>query len=272
VDIIKLNRAPALVVIFLVLFFVAMIYLASQLPAYSPYSLDEQFTSLDPNVWEIGGMRNYSLSNGVLTLFGSTNATHYFITNPKWQSHVIETRLQGSLEITFKADEATNSTVIVASTDSWTALAYSGMLILNLGGTTNSMVSLFKAEMSPGWHTFVAENSAHSIDMSLDGRLIAVVDRWDGNLTRLDLGTGLSSFDGYEVRGDLAVRAVKADLQPLIQPEMLTTWNVQGMVTEVLRHIRTPQLDGFHRVPRISLTRCPHLRDLLIFRTLEAFG
>jgi hypothetical protein len=213
--------------------------------------MDEQFTSLDPNVWEIGGMRNYSLSNGVLTLFDSTNATHYFITNPKWQSHVIETALQGSLEIKFKADEAENDTVIVASTDSWTALAYSGMLILDLSGTTNGEASQFEAQMSPGWHTLVAENGAHSINMSLDRRLIVVADRWDGNLTRLDLGTGLPSFDGYEVRGELAVSAVKADLQPSVQPQMLTPWNVaavQAMLSEVLQHIRTPQLEGFHLV------------------------
>ena len=94
-------RTPALVVSLLLLVSAGSIYFASLLPPYAPYQLDERFTSLDPNVWEIGGMKNYSVSNGLLTLFDSTNATHYFITNPKWRSPNTETRLQGSLEVSF---------------------------------------------------------------------------------------------------------------------------------------------------------------------------
>jgi len=80
-------------------------------------------------------MRNYSVSNGVLTLFDSTNATHYFVTNPKWQSPIPETRLQGSLEISFNASVSRNGSLVVASADSWTADAYDGMLELDLNGT-----------------------------------------------------------------------------------------------------------------------------------------
>src|SRR5271157_5675668 len=102
-------RTPVLVVLLLLVVSVGSIYFASLLPSYSPYQLDERFTSLDPNVWEIGGMKNYSVSNRLLTLFDSTNATHYFITNPKWRSPIPDTMLQGSLEISFNAYALTNS-------------------------------------------------------------------------------------------------------------------------------------------------------------------
>ena len=214
---IKRNQNPALAVVLLLLFSVVMIYFASQLPPYSPYHLDEQFTSLDPNVWEIGGMKNYSLSNGELTLFDSSNATHYFITNPKWQSPVTETRLQGSLEITFKADEAANGSVVVASTDSWVAVAYNGTLRLDLSGVSNGQTSYSDAVMSPGWHTLLAKNGPDSFNITLDGRLIVAVNGWEGNLTRLELGTGLPSFDGLRIQGALGVSSVQVDLQPLVQ-------------------------------------------------------
>jgi len=238
-EIVKRNQTPALVAVLLILFYVAMIYVAGQLPPYSPYHLDEQFTSLDPNVWEIGGMKNYSLSNGVLTLFDSTNATHYFTTAPKWQSPLIEPRLQGSLEITFKADEATNCSVVVASTDSWAALIYNGTLRLNLSGTSHA-----EAIMSPGWHILVAENGPDSFNVTLDSRVILTTG-WNGNLTRLELGTGLSSFDGFGIRGDLAVSAVKADLQPLLQPQMVEPSIVA--LRGPSQHILTPQFGNFQR-------------------------
>lgn len=244
-EIIKRNQTPALVVVFLILFYAAMIYFASQLPPYSPYHLNEQFTSLDPNVWEIGGMKNYSLSNGVLTLFDSTNATHYFTTAPKWQSPLIEPRLQGSLYMKFKADEAANCSVFVASTDSWAALAYNGTLRLNLSGALNEQASHAEAVMSPGWHILVAENGPDSFNMTLDSQVILATG-WNGNLTRIELGTGLSSFDGFGIRGDLAVSAVKADLQPLVQPQMVSPSIValQGSSQRVL----APRLENFHRV------------------------
>jgi hypothetical protein len=224
---IKRNQAPALIAILLVLFSVVMVYFASQLPPYSPYYLDEHFTSLDSNVWEVGGMRNYSLSGGVLMLFDSTNAMHYFITNPKWQAPINETRLQGTVEIRFKAVEAANGSVAVASTDSWSVIAYNNTLRLYVSETPSNETSHFEAELIPGWHTLVAENGPTSFNMTLDGRLVAAADFWDGNLTRLELGTGLSSFDGIEIRGELAVSAVKADLQPLLQPQVLAPWNVE---------------------------------------------
>ena len=225
---IKRNQTPALAAVLLIFFSVAMIYFASQLPAYSPYHLDEQFTSLDPNVWEIGGMKNYSLSNGVLTLFESTNATHYFVTNPKWQSPVTETRLQGSLAVTFEADEVANGCVVVASTDSWTALAYNGTLRLDLSGTSNGQTSHSQVVMNPGWHTLLAQNGPGSLNISLDNRIIVTVGGWNGNLTRVELGTGLSSFDGLRIRGNLTFTAVRADLQPLVQSQMLTSWNLEA--------------------------------------------
>jgi len=234
--IIRRNSIPALVVVFLFLFSIAMIYFSSQLPAYSPYRLDEQFASLDPNVWEIGGMKNYSLSNGVLTLFDSTNATHYFMTNPKWQSPIAETRLQGTLTITFKPSEAANGSVVVASTDSWSARAYNGTLNLDLNGASNGQATHAEALMSPGWHTMVAENGPATFNMTLDNRIIVAIDGWNGNVTRLELGTGLSSFDGYRIQGKLAVSSVKADLQPLISPQMLTSWN--GEAVEVMCQVQ----------------------------------
>jgi len=225
---IKRNQTPALVIVLLVLFSAAMIYFAARLPSYSPYYLDEHFTNLDPNVWEIGGAKNYSLSNGVLTLFGSTNATHYFVTNPKWQSPIPETRLEGRLVIVFKADAAVNGSVVVATTDSWSALAFNGTLRLDLNGSPSVQTTSFVTEMGSGWHTLVAESGPTTFNMSLDGRVIAVADRWNGNLTQLELGTGMVSFDGLKVHGDLEVSAVRADLQPLVLSDMLTPWNVVG--------------------------------------------
>jgi len=197
------------------------IYFASLLPPYSPYELDERFSSLDPNVWEIGGMKNYSVSNGLLTLFDSTNATHYFITNPKWRSPIPETRLQGSLWISFNAHALTSSSVVVASTDSWRAYAYNGMLELDLNGTAEGDGVHVQAVLDSGWHSLVAESSAGSLKMSLDGQTLARLGPWDGNLTRIELGTGLQSVDGLRVQGVLLVNRVKADLQPLVEPQTL---------------------------------------------------
>ena len=225
-EILKRTQTPALVVLLLLVFSAGAIYFASQLPAYSPYNLDEQFTSLDPNVWEIGGMKNYSVSNGILTLFDSTNATHYFITNPKWRSPITETRLQGNLEISFKAYAPTNRSLAVASTDSWRAYAYNGMLALDLNGTAKGDGTHVEVVLDSGWHSLVTESSAGSLKMSLDGQTLARVDHWDGNLTRVELGTGLQSVDGFRVQGVLSVNRVKADLQPLIEPQMLLPKNL----------------------------------------------
>jgi hypothetical protein len=214
-------RIPAFVVLLLLVVCAGSIYFASLLPSYSPYRLDERFTSLDPNVWEIGGMKNYSVSNGILTLFDSTNATHYFITNPKWNSPIPETRLQGGIEISFNVYALTNSSLVVASTDSWRAYAYNGMLELDLNGTAEGDGVHVQAVLGSGWHSLVAESSAGSLKMSLDGQTLARVDPWDGNLTRVELGTGLQFVDGLRVQGDLSVNSVKADLQPLVEPQTL---------------------------------------------------
>lgn len=214
-------RTPALVVLLLLVVSAGSIYFASLLPPYSSYQLDERFTSLDPNVWEIGGMKNYSVSNGILTLFDSSNATHYFITNPKWLSPIHETRLQGSLEISFNAYALTNRSLVVASTDSWRAYAYNGMLELNLNGTAEGDGVHVHAVLDSGWHSLVAESSAGSLKMSLDGQVLATADHWKGNLTRVELGTGLQFVDGLRVQGVLSVNRVKADLQPLVEPQTL---------------------------------------------------
>jgi hypothetical protein len=216
---VRRNRAPALVVLLLLAVAVGSIYFASLLPPYSPYQLNERFTSLDPNLWEIGGMKNFSVSNGFLKLFDSTNATHYFITNPKWRSPIPETRLQGSIEISFNANAMTNSSLAVASTDSWRAYAQNGMLELDLNGTTGGNAVHVQAALDPGWHSLVAESSADSLKISLDGRAVATADNWNGNLTRVELGTGLQTVDGVPVQGVLSVNGVKADLQPLVEPQ-----------------------------------------------------
>jgi hypothetical protein len=214
-------RTPALVVLLLLLVSVGSIYFASLLPPYSPYRLDERFSSLDPNVWEIGGMKNYSVSNGLLTLFDSTNATHYFITNPKWRSPIPETRLQGSLEISFNAYALRNNSLFVASTDSWRAYAHNGMLELDLNGTAEGDGVHVQAVLDSGWHSLVAESSAGSLKMSLDGRVMVRTDNWDGNLTRVELGTGLQAVGGLRIKGAISFNRVKADLQPLIEQQTL---------------------------------------------------
>lgn len=227
-DMLRRIRTPALVMLLLVAVSAGSIYFASQLPAYNPYQLDERFTSLDPNVWEIGGMKNYSVSNGVLTMFDSTNATHYFVTNPKWRPNVLETwwtRLQGSLEISFNAYAPTNHSLAVASTDSWRALLYNGMLELDLNGTAGGKGVRVEVVLDSGWHSLAAESSAGSLEMSLDGHTLARVDDWNGNLTRVELGTGLQSMDGLSVKGVLAVNGVKADLQPLVESQTLSPEN-----------------------------------------------
>lgn len=212
-------RTPALVVLLLLVVSAGSIYFASLLPPYSPYQLDEQFTNLEPNVWEIGGMKNYSVVNGLLTLFDSTNATHYFITNPKWLSPIPETMLQGSLEISFNAHALTNSSLVVASTDSWKAYAYNGMLVLDLNGTAEGGGTHLEVVLDSSWHSLVAESSAGSLKMSLDDHVLATDDNWKGNLTRIELGTGLQSVDGLRVHGVLSISRVKADLQPLVEPQ-----------------------------------------------------
>lgn len=214
-------QTPALVLLLLLIFSVGVIYFASQLPEYFPYRLDEQFTSLDLSVWDIGGMRNYSVSNGMLTLFDSTNATHYFITNPKWRSPIPDTRLQGRLEISFRANAAaTNRSVAIAGTDSWRTYAYNGMLGLDLNATENEKTRHVEVALDPAWHSLVAESAEGSFNLSLDGQILVSADHWKGNITRVELGTGLQYLDGSGVQGVLSVNGVKADLRPLVNSGM----------------------------------------------------
>lgn len=197
--------------------------------------MDERFTSLDPNVWEIGGIKNYSVSNGRLTLFDSTNATHYFITNPKWQSPITETRLQGSLEVSFNAYVLANSSLVVASTDSWRAYAYNGMLELDLNGMVEGGEIHLQTVLDSGWHSLVVESSAGLLKVSLDGYSLTRVNAWNGNLTRVELGTGLESVNGSQVKGVLSVNRVEADLQPLVESQTLVLNAPEGQVGSLVK-------------------------------------
>ena len=115
----------------------------------------------------------------------------------------------------------TNSSLVVASTDSWRAYAYNGMLELDLNGTAEGHGVHVQAVLDSGWHSLVAESSAGSLKMSLDGQVIVSTDNWYGNLTRVELGTGSQYVDGLRVQGVLLVNGVKAGLQPLVEPQTL---------------------------------------------------
>jgi hypothetical protein len=106
-----------------------LIYSISLLPDYIPYHLNEHFNELDPNVWDIGGAKNYTVSDGALNLFSSTNATHYFVTAPKWGGPG-DTPLEGSIEISFKVTAPAGRSVVVASTDSWRVYVRNGSLVV----------------------------------------------------------------------------------------------------------------------------------------------
>jgi len=75
--------------------------------------------------------------------------------------------------------------------------------------------------LGSGWHTLVAESGAGSLKITLDGQTLALVDSWDGNLTRVELGTGSQSVRGLQAKGALSVNRVKADLQPLVESQAL---------------------------------------------------
>jgi len=121
------------------------------------------------------------------------------------------------LEISFNTYTKANDSVAVASTDSWTAYARNGVLELDLNGTTKELH--VQAVLDSGWHTLLAESAAGVMNMSLDGRTLARVDSWNGNLTRVELGSGLEFINGSRVQGALQVNEVTADLQPLIEPQ-----------------------------------------------------
>jgi hypothetical protein len=210
---------PATVSLILVLLLTSafLIYFVSLFPAYMPYRLNEQFDRLDGDVWDIGGQKNFTVADGVLSLFDSTSANHYFVTNPKWGSFgALEAELQGSIAITFRITPLPNRSLVVASTDSWTVSVRKGTLVVEttdragrapfLGGTMNS-----------SWHRLVVDRGAGSLQFQIDDALLFRLDDWSGKLTRIELGTAQETVRGFQVRGTLCVDSVTAELRPLVE-------------------------------------------------------
>jgi hypothetical protein len=192
-----------------------LIYSVSLLPDYNPYHLNEQFNGLDPNVWNIGGAMNYTVSDGELNLFGSTSATHYFVTAPKWQG-AEDTPLQGSIKINFKVTAPTDRSVVVVTTDSWFVYVRNGSLVV--ATTDRPGRGLIRGGvLDSGWHRLMADSEANSLRMSIDGTNLLSMNDWSGNLTLIVLGTAEQAVDGLSVQGTLSVNSVTAELMPLVE-------------------------------------------------------
>lgn len=224
-----------LVILVLLLTSAFLVYCVSLLPAYVPYQLNEQFNQLNTDAWDIGGVKNFTVADGVLNLFDSTAAVHYFVTNPKWVPPMIEPNLQGTIEITFKIATLPDRSLVVASTDSWQVYVDNGTLEIQttdrpgrtpfLGGIVNS-----------SWHKLVADREAGSFQVRMDGSPLFRLDDWSGTLKRIELGTAQSTVGGLNVQGELSVDSVRAELQPLVTagqsipegPSLFTTISVCG--------------------------------------------
>ncbi len=196
-----------------------LIYLVSLFPAYVPYQLNEQFNQLDPDVWDIGGARNFTVTGGVLNLFDSTSARHYFITNPKWgctRCTGVETNLQGSIEIAFRTDALLGRSLVVASTDSWRVYVGNRTLVVETSdqpGRTPFRGSI----VDSSWHRLVAYREATSLRFRIDDSPLFSSDNWSGNLKWIELGSPEGTAGGLQVQGELSVDSVTAKLQPLLE-------------------------------------------------------
>lgn len=212
----------ALTILVLLITSAFLIYFVSLFPAYMPYQLNEQFNQLDINTWEIGGAKNFSVTDGVLTLFGSTSAGHYFVTNPKW-GFFPEPNLQGSIEIMFKTTALRDRSLVVASTDSWRVYVGNGTLVIET--TDRSGRSPFRGGvLDSSWHRLIVDREANSIQFRIDDTLLLRLDDWAGNLKRIELGSAQGTVGGLEVQGELSVDSVTAKLQPILA----TGQSVQG--------------------------------------------
>jgi hypothetical protein len=193
-----------------------LVYLVSLFPAYEPYQLNEQFDRLDPDVWEIGGAGNFTVTDGVLNLFDSTSARHYFVTNPKWGSYGwSEPNLQGSIEITFRINALLGRSLVVASTDSWRVYVANRTLMVE---TTDrpGRVPFLGGILDSSMHRLMTNREANSLQFHLDESPLFQIDDFSGSLKWIELGTVEGTVGGFQVQGELSVDSVTAKLQPLL--------------------------------------------------------
>lgn len=207
----------ALTILVLLITSAFLIYSVSLFPAYVPYQLDEQFNQLDSNAWDIGGARNFTVTDGVLNLFDSTSASHYFATNPKWGSvNWEEANLEGWIEVTFKVTILPGGSLVVASTDSWRV--YVGNRTLVIETTDRPGRSPFRGGMlDSSWHRLMVDREANLLQFRIDDSPLFQLDDWSGNLKRIELGSAERTVGGLQVQGELSVDSVTAKLQPLLE-------------------------------------------------------
>ena len=193
-----------------------LVYFVSLFPAYVPYRLNEQFNQLDPDVWDIGGARNFTVTDGVLNLFDSTSAGHYFVTNPKWGSYGWrEPNLQGSIEITFKTTVLPGRSLVVASTDSWSVNVSNRTLVIETVDRPGRP-TFRGGVLDSSWHRLIVDREANSVQFRIDDSILFQLDDWAGNLKRIELGSAQGTVEGFQVQGELSVDSVTANLQPLL--------------------------------------------------------
>ena len=207
----------ALTILVLLITSAFLIYSVSLFPAYVPYQLNEQFNQLDSGAWDIGGARNFTVTNGVLNLFDSTSARYYFVTNPKWGSYGWrEPNLEGSIGITFKITALPGRSLVVASTDSWRVYVGNGTLVIETSDRSGR--SPFRGVMlDSSWHRLMVDREANSLQFRIDASLLFRLDDWAGNLKWIELGSAEGTVGGLQVQGKLSVDSVKAKLQPLLE-------------------------------------------------------
>jgi hypothetical protein len=203
----------ALVVVVLLFSSGVLIYSVSLFPAYVPYQLDEQFNQLDLNTWDIGGAKNFTVTDGALNLFDSTSVRHYFVTNPKWGSFP-EPNLQGSIEIMFKTTALTGKSLVVASTDSWRVYVGNRTLVIEI--TDRPGRSLFRGGvLDSSWHRLLVDREENSLLFQIDDTVLLRLDDWAGNLKWIELGSAQGIVGGLQAQGELSVDYVTVKLQPL---------------------------------------------------------
>jgi len=229
----RLSR-PAIVALIILVLLIAsafLVYLVSLLPAYVPYQLNEQFDRLDSDVWDIGGAKNFTVTGGVLNLFDSTNASHYFVTNPKWGSFGnAEPNLRGSIEIIFKTTALNGRSLVVASTDSWRVYVGNRTLVIE---TTDrrGRPPFHGGALDSSWHRLMVDIEANSLQFRIDGSLLMRLDDWSGNLKRIELGSAQGTVGGLQVQGELSVDSVTAKLQPLLETGQSTSESSLPFIT-----------------------------------------
>jgi hypothetical protein len=209
--------AIGLTILVLLITSALLVYSVSLFPAYVPYQLNDQFDRLDPDAWDIGGVRNYTVKDGVLNLFDSTSADHYFITNPKWGSFGnTEPNLQGSIEITFKTIALPLRSLVVASTDSWRVYVGNRTLVIETTDRPGRRTFL-GGVLDSSWHRLMVDREANSLQFRIDDSFLFRLDDWTGNLKWIELGSVEGTVAGLQVQGKLSVDSVAAKLQPLLE-------------------------------------------------------